>query len=130
MVSPIRPPGSSHGRLRILVFLKIPEGSPVRAQRAADGRVGLQLPFGTRAERVEVLGDTERDSTADARWRILDVRGTEWTESGRVLPGASHRTEPGGGRRLALAGSRAGGLFDEPAVRAFAAALAECDATR
>jgi hypothetical protein len=87
MAGPLRPPTSEDGRVRILVFVRWPDGAPSRAVR--DGaRWSLALPVGARAERVELDGDGPIDAPPTAGWRVLDVRGTSFTEAGerfRVL---------------------------------------------
>jgi hypothetical protein len=93
MVSPIRPPSSEDGRIRIVVYLSLPVGGVLRAVQHGD-QWGLQVPEGTRADRVELLGGGDRDAAVTAAWQVLDVRGIEFTASGehmRVL-----RPKPGG----------------------------------
>jgi hypothetical protein len=69
----IRPPTSTNGRRRILVYVRLPVGP--RITRSPDGY--LTLPTGTDAVRVELEADTdEPDAPVSERWEVLDVRGT------------------------------------------------------
>jgi hypothetical protein len=87
MVGPLRPPTSEDGRARILVFVRWPDGAMSRAVEDGAGW-SLALPFGARADRVELDGEGEIDAPPTPAWRVLDVRGTSFTEAGerfRVL---------------------------------------------
>ncbi len=74
MVSPIRPPSSEDGQTRIAVFLRLPPSGLLRAVKVGES-FSLELPSGTRSERVEFAGDGPRDSIPANTWRVLDVRG-------------------------------------------------------
>jgi hypothetical protein len=75
MVSPVRPPSSNDGTIRIVSYVYLPVGAQLQL-RVVDGEAGLLVPPGTRAERVEYLGAGERDAAPVDSWRVLDVRAT------------------------------------------------------
>ncbi len=80
MVSPIRPPSSDDGRIRIAVYIRMPPGSRMRTRRG-EGAETLEVPVGTRADRVEFQGDGSRDAIPSSTWRVLDVRGISFAPS-------------------------------------------------
>lgn len=82
LVSPVRPPTSADGRVRIAVFVQIPAGATLRLAHASSG-ISLQLPDGARAERIEARTGGDGDAAPDASWQILDVRGTRFESTGR-----------------------------------------------
>ena len=87
MVGPLRPPTSEDGRVRILVFVRWPEGAVSRVVQSGSAW-SLALPSGARAERVELDGEGSVDAPPSASWRVLDVRGTSFLDGGerfRVL---------------------------------------------
>jgi hypothetical protein len=65
MVTPLLPPTSIDERDRIAVWLKLPDGALI------EHGLSLRYPAGTISDRVESQGD-----------RVVDVRGTRFTEDG------------------------------------------------
>jgi hypothetical protein len=85
IVAPIRPPTSSDGSARIVVYVKLPEGAEIATERGPHGEIWLRYPVGTVTDRVEYFGARDDDSAPGPGWRVADVRGTE------LLEGASER---------------------------------------
>jgi hypothetical protein len=79
MVPPIRLPTSFDGEDHITVWVRIPDGSPVRAERDGD-RWTLVYPPGTVADRVEMREPVDIDG--EHAWRVSDVRGTRLGDNG------------------------------------------------
>ncbi len=75
MVSSIRPPTSEDGSIRIVVYVKWPDGALVRVTPNGDDYT-LEMPVGTRADRVELQGSGDVDAEPSRAWHVLDVRGT------------------------------------------------------
>lgn len=73
MVPPVRLPSDQAGADRIVVWLKVGDGT-IGARQADDGRVLLSYPPGTVADRVESMGDA-----------VIDVRGTTLERDGAEL---------------------------------------------
>jgi hypothetical protein len=84
MVSPIRPPTSDDGRVKIAVFVRWPTQALIRAVQR-DGEWTLVVPDGTEADRVELLADDPGDAEATDSWRVLDVRGITFEAAGQRL---------------------------------------------
>ena len=78
MVSPIRPPTSEDSSIRIVVYVKWPDGARVHLVPHGDD-VSLEMPEGTQADRVEMQGDGSIDAEPTAAWHVLDVRGITFT---------------------------------------------------
>lgn len=70
----IRAPTSDDGRLRILALLALPTGAQLEVTMR-DGVPSIAVPEGTRAARVEAVGD---EGAPHATWRVLDVRETRF----------------------------------------------------
>ncbi|HSO32608.1 MAG TPA: hypothetical protein VLT33_08830 [Labilithrix sp.] len=73
----IRPPTSEDGRVRIVVYLELPERAQLDIVQR-DGAPSIDLPAGARASRVEALGAEDGDRAA---WRVLDVRETTFGDA-------------------------------------------------
>jgi hypothetical protein len=84
MTTPIRPPTSEDGRIRIVVYVRFPKEGILRTVRKGDFST-LEMPSGTRAVRVEFDGEGDRDAPPSERWHILDVRGTSFEDSGETF---------------------------------------------
>ncbi len=75
----VRPPTSTNGRRRILVYVRVPTDSRITLSPGGY----LTLPPGTDSARVELEADTDqRDAEASERWEVLDVRGTRLLGAG------------------------------------------------
>ena len=96
--SPIRPPTSEDGRVRIGTYLELPP-EPAVVDMDSDGR--WLVPVGSWIHRVESLAPegTPVDAAPSPDWRILDVRSTRFTPSGEVF---SVTRPKSGGRYLTL----------------------------
>jgi hypothetical protein len=73
MVSPLRLPTNENARMRIFVYLMIPEGATIEGTELR----ALRYPEGTVANRVEMWSPegASMDAVPDATWEALDVRG-------------------------------------------------------
>jgi hypothetical protein len=73
LVPCIRAPTTEDGMRRIVVFIRLPSGTPIEL----DGPRNLRLPEGTEAARVEYQADSpDQDAIPNSAFRVLDVRGT------------------------------------------------------
>jgi hypothetical protein len=86
MTPPIRLP-SRDGRERIVVWLRIPPEGQITVARLADGRMSLEVPPGTIADRVDMRDGSDARSVADVRGTRFGV-GDEYFHVLRPLPGA------------------------------------------
>jgi hypothetical protein len=80
MVPPIRLPTSLGGYDHITVWLRVPDGRPVRVEHDGE-RLTLVYPPGTVADRVEMREPSHIDGAH--AWRVTDVRGTRLDDDGR-----------------------------------------------
>jgi len=82
LVTPLRAPSSVDTRLRIVTYLKLPEGSFIDA--TGETLDDLRLPSGAYASRVEywVPEHTPIDAAPSESWRILDIRSTSFAANG------------------------------------------------
>jgi hypothetical protein len=73
MVAPVRLPSNENGRMRIFVYLALPEGAKIQG---SDLR-SLTYPEGTQANRVEMWAPegATLDAIPDSAWEAMDVRG-------------------------------------------------------
>jgi hypothetical protein len=86
MTPPVRPPTSVDRTLRIVVYLKVPDGSTLSARWMGDPkRATLRFPAGTMADRVEYVGSGGIDDTPAPDWRAADVRGTALGEASELF---------------------------------------------
>lgn len=75
VVGPIRPPSPEAHREQVEVWVAIDPGAQVGTTLRTDGSASLRFGAGTRADRIEFVGDGELR-------RIVDVRGTWFDDKG------------------------------------------------
>lgn len=122
VASPIRPPSSDDGRVRIVTYVEIPRGAALDVDD--DTLMSMRLPIGAYAARVEYLAPvgTPIDALPSRDWRILDVRSTRFGATNeryavaRELPSGGHawvewpKPEHVDGTAALVRFARAGGL--------------------
>jgi hypothetical protein len=81
MTPPVRPPTSTDGELRIVVYVRLPEGATVTLGKG-EGATALVYPPGTAADRVEYFARGDRDGPP-GDGHVADVRGTEILKDGQ-----------------------------------------------
>lgn len=84
LVPAIHPPTSADGRVRIVAYLRLPQGTTLRI-RGGDGAPTLEVPAGTLASRIEALADRDGGEAPSSSWRVLDVRSISFGPNGEEL---------------------------------------------